>query len=148
MIKKIIHRVHEEFLIFIYFGSIKQIWKIAFEHKLYFVKTIARWIIFLITQCYKVNFSFSLTSPHWNVIFGLITLLTSYAYHSYCCVAFYSYYPTILAIFCLAQAAVPWHFREKSIARQIFSVIGAGLSTALVAITSFGFFCWANRLVC
>ncbi|KAI6190544.1 hypothetical protein M3Y97_00129500 [Aphelenchoides bicaudatus] len=88
---------------------------------------------------------FRLSPPHWQIIFGLASLLISYAYHSYCCVFFFSYFPTIVACFCLAQAAVPWHFRDKSLPRQIFSIVGAGLSTALVAVTSFGFFCWANR---
>ncbi|KAI6227782.1 hypothetical protein M3Y99_01218300 [Aphelenchoides fujianensis] len=88
---------------------------------------------------------FRLSPPHWQVIFGLCTLLISYAYHSYCCVFFFAYFPTIVACFCLAQAAVPWHFRDKSTPRQLFSIVGAALSTALVAVTSFGFYCWANR---
>ncbi|KAI6236560.1 hypothetical protein M3Y95_00170600 [Aphelenchoides besseyi] len=89
--------------------------------------------------------SFRLSLPHWQVIFGLSTLLISYAYHSYCCVFFFAYFPTVVACFCLAQAAVPWHFRDKSTPRQVFSIIGAAFSTALIAVNSFGFYCWANR---
>ncbi|CAD5223882.1 unnamed protein product [Bursaphelenchus okinawaensis] len=100
-------------------------------------------------SCVLTTFSafetrFRLSPPHWQVVFGLATLLISYAYHSYCCIFFFAYFPTIVACFCLAQAAVPWHFREKSVQRQIFSIVGAALSTALVAVTTLGIFCWLS----
>jgi len=100
-----------------------------------------------------------LNAAHWQAIFGLVTLLLSYVYHSYCCILFYSHLATWLAIFCLIQvrlialhidqhspeflfkAVTPWHFQSKTTARQLFSVIGAALSTALLAVLSFGIYC-------
>uniref|UniRef100_A0A915DSC9 Uncharacterized protein n=1 Tax=Ditylenchus dipsaci TaxID=166011 RepID=A0A915DSC9_9BILA len=88
---------------------------------------------------------FQLSAPHWQAIFGIFTLLYSYVYHAYCCVFFHSYFVTLVAVYCLIQAGVPWHFPARTSSRQFFSVVGAGLSTALLALTSFGFYCWANR---
>ncbi|KAI1723899.1 hypothetical protein DdX_04080 [Ditylenchus destructor] len=88
---------------------------------------------------------FQLSAPHWQAIFGIFTLLLSYVYHSYCCVFFHSYFVTCVAVFCLIQAAVPWHFPVRSSSRQLFSIFGAGLCSALLALTSFGFYCWAHR---
>ncbi|CAD5231339.1 unnamed protein product [Bursaphelenchus xylophilus] len=99
----------------------------------------------ILTTFSAIETRFRLSAPHWQVVFGLATLLISYAYHSYCCIFFFAYFPTIVACFCLAQAAVPWHFREKSVQRQIFSIVGAALSTTLVAVTTLGMLCWFNR---
>lgn len=72
-------------------------------------------------------------------------MVVSYTYNVYCNVMFFTFYPTVVACYCVAQFAVPMFFTGKTTPRQLVSVIGAALSTALTAGTSFGYYCWANR---